>query len=162
MAAYGDLTHGMCLYAYLKIRKHHVEIIHCHCRTYIGIVCQCSSMLGSLQAHRGLCACRRHVSVLTRQVTFSKYGPSAHMTMPARRASTFCANKSSALPHMLFLGFISQVILGMIEPWPEGQPETNKHVNQNGWGTCSQGRGNLLAACGGASRGSNSPLPLRN
>ena len=42
-------------------------------------------------------------------VNTSKYGPSAQMTMPARRASNCC--------------LISCVIPGMIEPYPECQPE---------------------------------------
>jgi len=45
------------------------------------------------------------------------------MTMPARRASKFCAKKTcSTAPHF-FLSLISFEILGMIEPWPECQPE---------------------------------------
>jgi len=31
---------------------------------------------------------------------FSKYGPSAQITMPARRASKFCAKRCAALPHI--------------------------------------------------------------
>ena len=53
----------------------------------------------------------------------SKYGPSAQMTMPARRASTSCAKRRAALLPIFFLSLISFVIPGNIEPWPECQPE---------------------------------------
>ena len=56
-------------------------------------------------------------------VKFSKYGQSVQMTMPARRASKFCAKRRALLPKMFFQSPISRVIPGIIEPWPECQPE---------------------------------------
>ena len=45
------------------------------------------------------------------------------MTMPARRASKFCAQRRAASPHIFCLSLICYVIPGHIEPWPECQPE---------------------------------------
>ena len=53
---------------------------------------------------------------------FSKYGPSAQMTMPARHASKFCAKRHAVSPHIFFLSLICYVIPGNVEPWPECQP----------------------------------------
>ena len=56
-------------------------------------------------------------------VFFSKYGRSAQMTMPARRASKFCAKRRAALLPIFFLSLICQVIPANIEPLPECQPD---------------------------------------
>ena len=56
-------------------------------------------------------------------VKFPKYGRSAQMTMPGRRASEFCANRRALLLPIFFLSLICQVILADIEPLPECQPE---------------------------------------
>ena len=50
------------------------------------------------------------------------------MTMSARRASKFCAKRCAVLPEMFFQSPISQVIPGIIEPWPECQPEAGKEL----------------------------------
>ena len=55
-------------------------------------------------------------------VKCSKYGPSAQMTMPARRASEFCAKRRALLLLIFFLSLICQVILANKEPLPECQP----------------------------------------
>ena len=52
-----------------------------------------------------------------------KSGQSAQMTMPARRASEFSAKRRALLPEVFFQSPISRVIPGIIEPWPECQPE---------------------------------------
>ena len=54
---------------------------------------------------------------------FSKSGQSEQMTMPARRASKFSAKRRALLPEVFFQSPISRVIPGIIEPWPECQPE---------------------------------------
>ena len=56
-------------------------------------------------------------------VKFSKSGQSDQMTMPARRASKFSAKRRALLPEVFFQSPISRVIPGIIEPWPECQPE---------------------------------------
>ena len=56
-------------------------------------------------------------------VFFSKSGQSVQMTMPARRASEFSAKRRALLPEVFFQSPISRVIPGIIEPWPECQPE---------------------------------------
>ena len=56
-------------------------------------------------------------------VFFSKSGQSDQMTMPARRASKFSAKRRALLPEVFFQSPISRVIPGIIEPWPECQPE---------------------------------------
>ena len=61
--------------------------------------------------------------ILSLLVFFSKYSRSDQMTMLARRASKSCPRSRSQCPEMFFLELISLVILGMIEPWPECQPE---------------------------------------
>ena len=101
-------NHGMCPYAYLKISN-----------------TRCINLIsGSLPQPRGLCACRRRFFssqntpldfwsmcfvdvVISKQfygilVKCSKYCRSAQMTMPARRASKFCAKRRAALPPHLF------------------------------------------------------------
>ena len=54
---------------------------------------------------------------------FSKSGQSGQMTMPARRASKFCAKRRAVSPEVFSQSLISWVIPGNIEPWPECQPE---------------------------------------
>ena len=54
---------------------------------------------------------------------FSKSGHSGQMTMPARRASKFCAKRRALSPEVFSQSLISLVIPGNIEPWPESQPE---------------------------------------
>ena len=56
-------------------------------------------------------------------IFFSKSGQSDQMTMPARRASKFSAKRRALLPEVFFQSLISRVIPGIIEPWPECQPE---------------------------------------
>ena len=64
-------------------------------------------------------------------VKFSKYGPSAQMTMPARRASKLCAKRRAASPHIFFLSLICYVIPGNIEHLPEWPEEIIQyHVKQ--------------------------------
>ena len=48
------------------------------------------------------------------------------MTMPARRASKFCAKTRAPLLPIFFLSLISFEILGIIEPWPKCQPEASR------------------------------------
>ena len=48
------------------------------------------------------------------------------MTMPARRASKFCAKRRSQCLKKFFLKLISLVIPGMMEPWPECQPKESQ------------------------------------
>ena len=50
------------------------------------------------------------------------------MTMPARRASKFCAKRRSQCLKMFFLKLISLVIPGMMEPWPECQPKESQEA----------------------------------
>ena len=50
------------------------------------------------------------------------------MTMPARRASKFCARSWSQCLKMFFLKLISLVIPGMMEPWPECQPKESQEA----------------------------------
>ena len=45
------------------------------------------------------------------------------MTMPARRASKFCAKRRALSPEVFSQSLISEAIPGNIEPWPECQPE---------------------------------------
>ena len=59
---------------------------------------------------------------------FSKYGRSDQMTMPARRASKFCAKRRSQCLKMFFLKLISLVIPGIREPWPECQPKESQEA----------------------------------
>ena len=59
---------------------------------------------------------------------FSKSGQSSQMTMPARRASKFCAKRRSQCLKMFFLKLISLVIPGMMEPWPECQPKESQEA----------------------------------
>ena len=54
---------------------------------------------------------------------FSKSGHSGQMTMPARRASKFCAKRRALSPEVFSQSLISEAIPGNIEPWPECQPE---------------------------------------
>ena len=56
-------------------------------------------------------------------VNFSKSGHSGQMTMPARRASKFCAKRRALSPEVFSQSLISEAIPGNIEPWPECQPE---------------------------------------
>ena len=56
-------------------------------------------------------------------VFFSKSGQSGQMTMPARRASKFCAKRRALSPEVFSQSLISEAIPGNIEPWPECQPE---------------------------------------
>ena len=56
-------------------------------------------------------------------VNFSKSGQSVQMTMPARRASEFCAKRRAVTPEVFSQSPISEAIPGNIEPWPECQPE---------------------------------------
>ena len=56
-------------------------------------------------------------------VFFSKSGQSGKMTMPARRASKFCAKRRALSPEVFSQSLISEAIPGNIEPWPECQPE---------------------------------------
>ena len=49
----------------------------------------------------------------------SSYGRFDQMTMPARRASKFCANRRAAWLPIFFLSLISSVIPGKLEPLPE-------------------------------------------
>ena len=56
-------------------------------------------------------------------VFFSKSGQSVQMTMPARRASKFSVKRRALLPEVFFQSPCSRVIPGIIEPWPECQPE---------------------------------------
>jgi len=56
-------------------------------------------------------------------VNKSSYGRSAQMTMPARRASKFCANRRAVLLIIFFLSLTSNVMPGNIEPWQECQLE---------------------------------------
>ena len=53
----------------------------------------------------------------------SKYGRSDQMTMPGRRASKFSAKRRALLSEVFFQSPISRVIPGIIDPWPECQPE---------------------------------------
>ena len=48
---------------------------------------------------------------------------SGQMTMPARRASKFCAKRCAVTPEVFSQSLIYSVISGTIEPWPECQPE---------------------------------------
>ena len=57
---------------------------------------------------------------------FSKSGQSDQMTMPARRASKSCAKRRAVMPEVFSQSLISGVISGMIEPWPECQPEESR------------------------------------
>ena len=50
------------------------------------------------------------------------------MTMPARRASKFCAKRRSQCLKMFFLKLISSVIPGMMEPCPECQPKQSQEA----------------------------------
>ena len=54
---------------------------------------------------------------------FSKSGQSVQMTMPARRASKFCAKRRALSPEVFSQSLISEATPGNIEPWPECQPE---------------------------------------
>ena len=45
------------------------------------------------------------------------------MTMPARRASEFCAKRRALSAEVFSQSLIYLVIPGTIEPWPECQPE---------------------------------------
>ena len=56
-------------------------------------------------------------------IFFSKSGHSGQMTMPARRASKFCAKRRALSPEVFSQSLISEAIPGTIEPWPECQPE---------------------------------------
>ena len=56
-------------------------------------------------------------------VFFPKSGQSGQMTMPARRASKFCAKKRAVTPEVFSQSLISDAIPGNIEPWPECKPE---------------------------------------
>ncbi len=56
-------------------------------------------------------------------VFFSKSGQSGQMTMPARRASKFCAKRRALSPEVFSQSLIYDAIPGNIEPWPECQPE---------------------------------------
>ena len=56
----------------------------------------------------------------------SKYGSSVRMTMPVRRASKFSAKRRAALLPIFFQSLISLVIPGIVEPWPECQPEESR------------------------------------
>ena len=102
-------------------------------------------ILGVKSPPGGLCACRRRFFFLKNDALgflntyivnlvdfhefeapldfFSKSGQSDQMTMPARRASKFSAKRRALLPEMFFQSPISRVIPGIIEPWPECQPE---------------------------------------
>ena len=54
------------------------------------------------------------------------------MTMPARRASKFCAKRRALSPEVFSQSLIYEAIPGNMEPWPECQPEQliNIHVNK--------------------------------
>ena len=56
-------------------------------------------------------------------ICFAKSGQSGKMTMPARRASKFCAKRRAVSLEVFSQSLISYVIPGNIEPWPECQPE---------------------------------------
>ena len=59
--------------------------------------------------------------------TFSKKSwNSVQMTMPARRASKFCAQRRAVSPEVFSQSLISEIISGIIEPWPECQPEESR------------------------------------
>ena len=51
------------------------------------------------------------------------------MTITARTVPKFCDHIRAALPEIFFLGLISLVISGTIEPWPECQPEESYMIN---------------------------------
>ena len=57
---------------------------------------------------------------------FSKSGQSSQMTMPARRASKFCAKRRALSPELIFQSLIPQGIPGFCEPWSECQPEESR------------------------------------
>jgi hypothetical protein len=54
---------------------------------------------------------------------FSKSGQSVQMTMPARRAPKFCAKRRAVTPEVFSQSLTSEIISGIIEPWPECLPE---------------------------------------
>ena len=66
-------------------------------------------------------------------VKFSKSGQSGKMTMPARRASKFCARSRSECPNLSFPDLESWWILGFYEPWSECQPEGPGLRNAKSW-----------------------------
>ena len=51
-------------------------------------------------------------------VFFSKSGHSGQMTMPARRASKFCAKRRALSPEVFSQSLIYLVIPGFLEPRP--------------------------------------------
>ena len=59
-------------------------------------------------------------------VKCSKSRQSVQMTMPARRASKFCAKRRAVSPEVFSQSLISEIISGIIEPWPECQPEESR------------------------------------
>ena len=54
---------------------------------------------------------------------FPKSGQSVQMTMPARRAPKFSAKRRAVTPEVFSQSLIYWVIPGILEPWPECQPE---------------------------------------
>jgi len=48
------------------------------------------------------------------------------MTMPARRASKFCAKRRALSPELFCQSLIPQAIPGFCEPWSECQPEESR------------------------------------
>ena len=55
----------------------------------------------------------------------SNSGHSDQMTMPARRASKFCAQRRAVSPEMFSQSMISKIISGICEPWSECQPQVS-------------------------------------
>ena len=53
---------------------------------------------------------------------FSKSGQSSQMTMPARRASKFCAKRRALSPELFLQSLIPRAIPGFCEPWSECKP----------------------------------------
>ena len=53
---------------------------------------------------------------------FSSYGSPGQTTMTMSRAAKFCTRSRSQSLNIFDLDLISFVILGMMEPWPECQP----------------------------------------
>ena len=58
-----------------------------------------------------------------------KSGQSVQMTMPASRASKFCAQRRAESPEVFSQSMISEVISGIIKPWPECQPEESRSAD---------------------------------
>ena len=59
-------------------------------------------------------------------VFLTKSGQSDQMTLPARRASEFSAKRRAIMLPIVFQSLISTICPGILEPWPECQPEESR------------------------------------